>query len=66
MMIYELINLLPDDVKNLVCMYSGIGTSNNLLLMFRLNTNIMLIDKSHYEYNYSFYIILSCLNKRFK
>jgi len=55
MIIYELINLLPDDVKKIISLYCGVN-NDNLLLLFRLNTNIMLIDKSHYEYNYSFYI----------
>lgn len=55
MIIYELINLLPDDVKKIISLYCGVN-NDNLLLLFRLNTNIMLINKSHYEYNYSFYI----------
>lgn len=60
-MLYELINLLPDDTKKIICMYCDVN-SDNLLLLFRLNSNIMLINKQHYEYNYQFYIINSKLN----
>lgn len=67
MNIYEFIEKLPFEIKNIIIDFTDYekpdftdieyeNTNDNLLQLFKLNHNIMLINKSHYEYNYFFYI----------